>query len=165
MREYKSSTSRRLQPHLDQVISACSYSLLLLQYHTSNSKMRIFLLSAVTSTFFALAYGAGSAVQGTGSTTRQWSCCKNSCSWPGKALVYKPVLTCDASDNLLDNYNRRDGCESGGGSYACSDLSPWAASNDLAYGFAAVNLAASNESAWCCSCYSYVRPVRYPSSD
>jgi hypothetical protein len=27
-------------------------------------------------------------------------------------------------------------------------------SNDLAYGFAGVNLASSNESAWCCSCYS-----------
>jgi hypothetical protein len=113
--------------------------------------MKFLHLSAVA---FTVAYGAGSAIQGTGSTTRQWSCCKNSCSWPGKALVDKPVLTCDASDNFLDNFNRRDGCESGGGSFACSDLSPWAASNDLAYGFAAVNLAASNESAWCCSCYS-----------
>ncbi|CAA9960480.1 glycoside hydrolase family 45 protein [Pyrenophora teres f. maculata] len=114
----------------------------------------LFFFTVFIPTLFTGAYGIGSAIQGTGTTTRQWSCCKNSCSWPGKALVDKPVLTCDASDNLLDNYNRRDGCDSGGGSFECSDLSPWAASNDLAYGFAAVNLAASNESAWCCSCYS-----------
>ncbi|OWY49327.1 hypothetical protein AA0120_g3361 [Alternaria tenuissima] len=116
--------------------------------------MQIFTLVVSILNFLGIVQGAGSAIKGTGSTTRQWSCCKNSCSWPGKALVDKPVLTCDASDNLLDNYNRRDGCESGGGSYACSDLSPFAVSNDLAYGFAAVNLATSNESAWCCSCYS-----------
>jgi hypothetical protein len=42
-----------------------------------------------------------------------------------------------------------------GGAFACSDLSPWAVSSDLAYGFAGVNLVASNETAWCCSCYKY----------
>jgi hypothetical protein len=71
-----------------------------------------------------------------------------------KAPVKQPVLSCDIEDNIFDNPARRDGCESGGGSFACSDLSPWAASADLAYGFAGVNLVASNESAWCCSCYS-----------
>ncbi|KAF2013594.1 carbohydrate-binding module family 1 protein, partial [Aaosphaeria arxii CBS 175.79] len=95
-----------------------------------------------------------SAVKGTGSTTRGWSCCKNSCSWSNKAPVNSPVISCDARDNLGVNPARRDGCDSGGGSFACSDLSPWAKSNDLAYGFAGVNLVASNETAWCCSCYS-----------
>jgi hypothetical protein len=95
--------------------------------------MRYLLLSALVATFSAVAQGAGSAVKGTGSTTRGWSCCKNSCSWSGKALVDKPVLTCDAQDNFLDNPSRRDGCESGGGSFACSDLSPWALSADLSY--------------------------------
>lgn len=123
-------------------------------HRLDSTTIMLFVFTILLSALFTGAYGRGSAVQGTGTTTRQWSCCKNSCSWPGKALVDKPVLTCDASDNLLDNYNRRDGCDSGGGSFECSDLSPWAASNDLAYGFAAVNLAASNESAWCCSCYS-----------
>ncbi|KAF2193277.1 carbohydrate-binding module family 1 protein [Zopfia rhizophila CBS 207.26] len=91
--------------------------------------------------------------EGTGTTTRGWSCCKNSCSWSNKALVNSPVISCDNRDNLLDNPARRDGCESGGGSFACSDLSPWAQSNDFSYGFAGVNLAGSNESAWCCGCY------------
>jgi len=116
--------------------------------------MRSLLISTLACALFATAYGASSAVEGTGATTRGWSCCKNSCSWSDKARVDKPVLSCDAQDNFLDNPARRDGCESGGGAYACSDLSPWAASADLAYGFAGVNLAASNESAWCCSCYS-----------
>ena len=55
-----------------------------------------------------------SAVKGTGSTTRGWSCCKNSCSWANKAPVNKPVLSCDAQNNPLINPARRDGCESGG---------------------------------------------------
>ncbi|OAL02976.1 hypothetical protein IQ06DRAFT_345951 [Phaeosphaeriaceae sp. SRC1lsM3a] len=116
--------------------------------------MRAFLISTIAATLLATTYGASSAVKGTGSTTRGWSCCKNSCSWSNKAPVNQPVLSCDAQDNILDNPARRDGCDSGGGSYGCSDLSPWAASADLAYGFAGVNLAASNESAWCCSCYA-----------
>ncbi|KAF2688485.1 carbohydrate-binding module family 1 protein [Lentithecium fluviatile CBS 122367] len=112
--------------------------------------LRMLLLSLL----FLGADAVHSAVKGTGSTTRGWSCCKNSCSWNNKAPVDKPVLSCDAQNNPLTNPARRDGCESGGGAFACSDLSPWAASNDLAYGWAGVNLAASNESSWCCSCYS-----------
>ena len=119
-----------------------------------SGKMRTPLTSIVALRLLATSYAASSAVQGTGSTTRGWSCCKNSCSWSNKAPVSKPVLSCDAQDNFLDNPARRDGCDSGGGSFGCSDLSPWAASADLAYGFAGVNLAASNETAWCCSCYS-----------
>jgi hypothetical protein len=63
---------------------------------------------------YAVAQG-NSAVRGTGSTTRGWSCCKNSCSWSGKALVNNPVISCDNVDNLLPNAARRDGCDSGGG--------------------------------------------------
>lgn len=95
-----------------------------------------------------------SAVKGTGSTTRGWSCCKNSCSWANKAPVNSPVISCDNMDNLFNNPARRDGCDSGGGAFSCSDLSPWAVSNTLAYGYAGVNLPASNETAWCCSCYA-----------
>ena len=35
----------------------------------------------------------------------------------------------------------------------CSDQSPWAVSSDLAYGYAAVNIAGGSESSWCCACY------------
>ncbi|ORX98730.1 RlpA-like double-psi beta-barrel-protein domain-containing protein-containing protein [Clohesyomyces aquaticus] len=115
--------------------------------------MKSFLLSFGFTVLITGALGVGSATSGDGTTTRGWSCCKNSCSWSNKAAVNSPVISCDNIDNLLNSPARRDGCESGGGSYACSDLSPWAASNDLAYGYAGVNIAASNESAWCCSCY------------
>ncbi|KAF2789279.1 carbohydrate-binding module family 1 protein [Melanomma pulvis-pyrius CBS 109.77] len=116
--------------------------------------MKCFLLSLFASALLGGANAAAhSAVKGTGSTTRGWSCCKNSCSWANKAPVNSPVISCDATDNLGLSPARRDGCESGGGSYACSDLSPWAVSNDLSYGYAGVNLAATNETAWCCSCY------------
>jgi hypothetical protein len=76
--------------------------------------------NAFVVSFLALAtlvHGASqahSAVKGTGSTTRGWSCCKNTCSWSGKAAVNNPVISCDNIDNLLGNAARRDGCESGG---------------------------------------------------
>lgn len=44
------------------------------------------------------------------------------------------------------------GCN-GGGAYQCSNESPWAVSDDLAYGYAAVNIAGGSESSWCCACY------------
>ncbi|KAF2262184.1 hypothetical protein CC78DRAFT_606478 [Lojkania enalia] len=109
---------------------------------------------ALLSWTFLGAVRARSAAKGTGSSTRGWTCCKNSCSWSNKALVDSPVISCDAQDNLGISPARRDGCESGGGSFGCSDLSPWATSNELAYGFAGVNFANVNESATCCSCYS-----------
>ena len=37
----------------------------------------------------------------------------------------------------------------GGNAYMCSDQSPWAVNDDLAYGFAAV----SSASPYCCTCY------------
>jgi hypothetical protein len=35
----------------------------------------------------------------------------------------------------------------------CSDQSPWAVSDSLAYGFAAVSIPNESESDWCCACY------------
>lgn len=35
----------------------------------------------------------------------------------------------------------------------CSNESPWAVSDDLAYGYAAVNIAGGSEDSWCCACY------------
>ena len=57
---------------------------------------------------------AQSALNGTGSTTRGWTCCKNSCAWSNKASVNNPVNSCDNQDKPLNNPARRDGCESGG---------------------------------------------------
>jgi hypothetical protein len=35
----------------------------------------------------------------------------------------------------------------------CSNESPWAVSNTLSYGYAAVNIAGGTEASWCCACY------------
>ncbi|KAI9879153.1 MAG: Endoglucanase 5A [Pleopsidium flavum] len=88
----------------------------------------------------------------TGHTTRYWDCCKSSCAWPGKAPVSAPVASCDIHGQRLSDPNAPSGCDHGS-AYMCADQSPWAVSNDLAYGFAAVNLAGNNENSWCCACY------------
>ncbi|KAK6003173.1 hypothetical protein QM012_001018 [Aureobasidium pullulans] len=102
----------------------------------------------------ALATGFASVVNAaqTGKTTRYWDCCKGSCAWPGKADVSAPITTCDKNDNPLTDANTASACD-GGSAYMCSDQSPWAVSDDLAYGFAAANIAGGSEESWCCSCY------------
>ncbi|KAI0206691.1 glycoside hydrolase family 45 protein [Astrocystis sublimbata] len=92
------------------------------------------------------------AASGNGVTTRYWDCCKPSCSWSGKAPVSAPVLTCDASDNPLADPDVKSGCD-GGSAYTCSNFSPWAVDDNLAYGFAATAIGGGSESSWCCACY------------
>ncbi|KAH0004496.1 glycoside hydrolase family 45 protein, partial [Aureobasidium melanogenum] len=102
----------------------------------------------------ALATGFASVANAaqTGKTTRYWDCCKGSCAWPGKADVSAPITTCDKNDNSLTDANTASACD-GGSAYMCSDQSPWAVSDNLAYGFAAANIAGGSEESWCCSCY------------
>jgi hypothetical protein len=91
-------------------------------------------------------------VSGSGKTTRYWDCCKPSCAWPGKGPA--PLKTCDKSDNPLnDNGATRSGCDSGGSAYMCSNQSPWAVNDQLAYGWAAVRISGKTELDWCCACY------------
>lgn len=102
----------------------------------------------------ALATGLASVeAQQSGKTTRYWDCCKGSCGWSGKAPVNQPIQSCDKSDNPLSNMAAKNGCESGGQAYMCTNQSPWAVDDNLAYGFAAVKLAGKTENAWCCACY------------
>ncbi|KAF2839203.1 glycoside hydrolase family 45 protein, partial [Patellaria atrata CBS 101060] len=83
-----------------------------------------------------------------------WDCCKGSCGWSGKAPVNRPIQSCDKNDNPLANMAARNACDNGGGeAYMCTNQSPWAVSDDLAYGFAAVRLQGQTESSWCCACY------------
>ena len=89
----------------------------------------------------------------TGKTTRYWDCCKGSCGWSGKASVNQPIQSCDKQDNPLSNMAAKNGCENGGQAYMCTNQSPWAVDDSLAYGFAAVKLAGGTESSWCCACY------------
>lgn len=74
-----------------------------------------------------------------------------SCAWSGKAAVSAPVDVCSIKDEPLTD-TASNGC-TGGNAYTCSDQSPWAVNEDLAYGFAAVNIAGGSESSWCCACY------------
>ncbi|KAL8993127.1 MAG: hypothetical protein Q9169_006583 [Polycauliona sp. 2 TL-2023] len=88
------------------------------------------------------------AASGSGTTTRYWDCCKPSCSWTQPGLT-STVKTCDINDKPLANgVTEQSGC-TGGGAFMCSDQSPWAVNDNLAYGFAAVT--ASNPT--CCQCY------------
>ncbi|KAF4976437.1 hypothetical protein FZEAL_6875, partial [Fusarium zealandicum] len=93
------------------------------------------------------------AASGNGHSTRYWDCCKPSCSWGGKASVSAPVLTCDKNDNPLTDANAPSGCN-GGSAFTCSNNSPWAVNDKLAYGFAATKLAGGSEGSWCCACYA-----------
>lgn len=88
------------------------------------------------------------AQSGSGKTTRYWDCCKPSCAWD-KGGVTAPVKTCDKSDSPISDANAQSGC-AGGTSYMCSDQSPWAVSDSLAYGFAAVS---AGNAPSCCQCY------------
>ncbi|KAK4239891.1 glycoside hydrolase [Achaetomium macrosporum] len=109
-------------------------------------------LTALITLLPAVALAQGSS--GSGQTTRYWDCCKPSCAWPRKGNSPTPVRTCDKNDNPLnDGGNTKSGCDNGGGAYMCSNQSPWAVNDTLAYGWAAVNIAGSNEAAWCCACY------------
>ncbi|KAH8655049.1 RlpA-like double-psi beta-barrel-protein domain-containing protein-containing protein [Tricladium varicosporioides] len=92
---------------------------------------------------------------GSGKTTRYWDCCKPSCSWSDKITLGSgshPVTTCDKKDAPLSSFNEPSGCTNGG-AFMCSNQSPWAVSDDLAYGFAATTIKGGTESSWCCACY------------
>lgn len=71
-----------------------------------------------------------------GHSTRYWDCCKASCGWAGNAN--NPVSSCDQSDNSLGVTEQQSACFSGG-AYTCHRMAPWAYSNVVSFGFAAVN--------------------------
>lgn len=54
---------------------------------------------------------------------------------------------------MITDLNAVSGCTSGGTSYTCANNEPWAVSDSLAYGFAAVHISGGTESTWCCQCY------------
>ncbi|GJN69843.1 hypothetical protein PLICBS_003895 [Purpureocillium lilacinum] len=93
------------------------------------------------------------AASGSGVSTRYWDCCKPSCAWSGKAAVSKPVTTCDKNDSPLADADAQSGCN-GGPAFACTNNSPFAVNDNLAYGFAATALGGGTESSWCCACYA-----------
>ncbi|KAH8166282.1 hypothetical protein CIB48_g1965 [Xylaria polymorpha] len=107
-------------------------------------------LALVSVSGLASAQGAS----GTGQTTRYWDCCKPSCGWTLKTNSGKLIGTCSRSDSPLnDNGATKSGCDNGGSAYMCSNQSPWAVSDSLSYGWAAVRISGQTETTWCCACY------------
>lgn len=85
-----------------------------------------------------------------GTTRRYWDCCKPSCAMSVVVGgVSGTVNTCDIHDQPLSDATLRSGCAGGGPAYMCSNLSPWAIAESMAYGFASVSTATPS----CCSCY------------
>jgi len=85
-----------------------------------------------------------------GWATRYWDCCKPACGWTGNVPGgTKPVSSCSQSDQSLGgNYDAQSACQ-GGPAFMCGNFGPWAVSDTLAYGFAAVN----QGSDYCGRCY------------
>ena len=74
-----------------------------------------------------------------GWASRYWDCCKPSCGWSGNAS--NPVKSCDKNDNSLGVSDETNSCELNGdsGAYTCHSMAPWAYSNQVSLGFAAIN--------------------------
>ncbi|NVB38920.1 endoglucanase [Pseudenhygromyxa sp. WMMC2535] len=77
-----------------------------------------------------------------GYATRYWDCCKAHCGWEGNVnAATEPLSSCNqANVSLGTDYNVVSACSSPGPSAAhtCFNMAPWAVSDTLAYGFAAV---------------------------
>lgn len=93
-----------------------------------------------------------------GKTTRYWDCCKESCSWSGKAKVTKPVYACER-DGVTPTPGGADVANACGGgglqgkAYMCNSHQPYAINGSLSFGFVSGVIEAENEAQWCCSCY------------
>jgi len=121
-------------------------------------------MTTSTRSLALLALGLGMAsisnaidgTEGSAKTTRYWDCCKPSCAWPDKFefAAGRNLQTCNKSDKPLTpleaNLNAVSGCDADGESYMPSDQVGWAVNDNLAYGFAAVGGAFSEN---CCACY------------
>jgi hypothetical protein len=85
-----------------------------------------------------------------GWASRFWDCCKPACGWKGNVGGRTPVTSCSAQNQSLGgNYDAKNACEAGGSAHMCWSFSPWAVSDTLAYGYAAVNMGSD----YCGKCY------------
>lgn len=86
-----------------------------------------------------------------GWASRYWDCCKPACGWKGNVPGGStPVSSCSAQDQSLGgNYDAKNACEGGGSAYMCHDFGPWAVSDTLAYGYAAVSMGSD----YCGKCF------------
>jgi hypothetical protein len=84
-----------------------------------------------------------------GWATRYWDCCKPACGWPQNVGGRTPIQSCSQDDQPLSDNKAKNACEGGGVAYMCHALEPWAVSDTLSYGYAAV----SKGSDYCGKCY------------
>lgn len=100
---------------------------------------------------------AGGA-SGKGHGTRYWDCCMPHCAWVENTSTVSKVCSVEnqvtpvavSYDGGQPQTTSRSGCEQRDGVYTCYDQSPWAACEDLAFGFAAVPLSGPDA---CGSCF------------
>jgi len=98
--------------------------------------------------------GAPPVIQGgtPGWASRYWDCCKPACGWkdnvPGGST---PVHSCnEANQSLGADYGQANACDGNpAAAYMCGNFGPWAVSDTLAYGFAAVKMGSD----YCGKCY------------
>lgn len=86
-----------------------------------------------------------------GYATRYWDCCKAHCGWSANAAPLAPLQSCGLDDAPLTSAEAPSSCGSSDASaaYTCFDMAPWAVTDTLAYGFAAV----PSSGAICGRCY------------
>lgn len=77
-----------------------------------------------------------------GYATRYWDCCKAHCSWEANVNpATEPLQACNKSDQSLGAaFNAASSCQSlaEDSAFTCYSMAPWAVTDTLAYGFAAV---------------------------
>ncbi len=77
--------------------------------------------------------------QANGYATRYWDCCKPHCGWPGNVSGgMNPVGTCDINNHSHGRHYLHQSSCGGGDGFTCFGMAPWAKSDTLSYGFAAV---------------------------
>lgn len=94
-------------------------------------------------------------LNGTGTTTRYWDCCKPSCSWVENingTSATTPVRSCAADGATTIGVHEMSGCAENGTSYMCTDQEPLVVNDTLTLGFVAASFKGGADVTKCCSC-------------
>lgn len=88
-----------------------------------------------------------------GWASRYWDCCKPACGWKGNVPGGStPVSSCSMTNQSFGgDHDQKSSCPNGnnGSAFMCWNFGPWAVSDNLAYGFAAI----SKGGDYCGRCY------------
>ncbi len=72
-----------------------------------------------------------------GYATRYWDCCKAHCGWTANAAPVAATRSCSRDNAVLPGFDTASSCN-GGDAHTCFSMAPWAVSDTLSYGYAAV---------------------------